>query len=338
MGGIFLIYSFGISTDRRPIAYHRIMSDFSLPSMAVDYLTANFAFTMELQCTFMAIQGAMKVRKGPNKKRSMAWFHAFCLSVVMGYGGGLFTPLLMGRPTGMLANDVNVATCIIAFVLVNCVPFDLGFKVLNTFPATIITTLFAELFRVMGVVNFCNLAFNSFKDNPSPYYPIPVIGPIAYATILGNMGSFFTIGFHGYLEKGMPWSFQKGLFCSSFYHFYANDSTGFIGTNLRHAVNTFAPFIKLGLDDKTFPIVFVSIFMHTMALLQLPYFLGASFSPFTVVYDIIDLYSMPKKSNKNNSVAQKTLSAVKTEKTAQQNGASEGTVKKKKKSKSKKIN
>ena len=284
---------------------------FTLPPIMVDYLTANFAYTMELQCLFMAIQGAMRVREGPNKTRSMAWFHAFCLSVVVGYGGGIFTPLWMGRPTGMLANDVNVATCIIAFVLVNCIPFDLGYKILSTFPAVVVTTLFAELFRVTGVVSFVNLAFNTFRDNPSRYYPIPVIGPIAYATILGNMGPFFVNGFHGYLEKGMPWNFQKGLFCSSFYHFYANDTKGIIGTSLRSGINTYAPALKMGLSDAVFPMVLISLFMHVTALLQLPYFLGPNFSPFCVIYDIVDLYSTPRKkslSQPAKSVEKKTVS------------------------------
>lgn len=39
---------------------------------------------------------------------------------------------------------------------------------------------------------------------------------------------------------------------------------------------------RLGLDDKTFAIAFVSLFMQIMGILQIPAFLGPSFSPFGV--------------------------------------------------------
>jgi len=253
-----------------------------LPPVVVNYLTGEIPYSMELQCFWMAVQGCMRVRDGANKDGKMHWFHSFCLSVLVGYGGGLLTPLWMGRPTGMLSNDVCLGSCILAFVIVNFTPFDIGYKLCSTFPVVVITTLFAELFRVCGVVNFANTAFDAFKEKPSPYYPIPVFGPIGYATILGNMGPLFVNGFHPYLEKGMPWNFQKGLFCSAFYHFYSHDATGVIGTHLRQLINTYVPNIKLGLDDRVFPIVFISAFMHTTALLQLPHFLGPAFSPFSV--------------------------------------------------------
>ena len=62
-----------------------------------------------------------------------------------------------------------------------------------------------QLFRAMGLIKFCEIAFDAFKNNPSPYYPIPVFGPILLPTLLGNFGGFFSKGFNGHLEKGMPW-------------------------------------------------------------------------------------------------------------------------------------
>jgi len=60
-----------------------------------------------------------------------------------------------------------------------------------------------------------------------------------------------------------------------------------------------------------FPMVLISLFMHVTALLQLPYFLGPNFSPFCVIYDIVDLYSTPRKkslSQPAKSVEKKTVS------------------------------
>lgn len=192
---------------------------FEFPEWMVMYLTGNFPFSTELQAFWMAFQGAMAVRAGPNKDRSMHWFHAFMLTVFTGYAGASFTPLWMGMPTSMLSNDLNLGACAIAFFLVNCMPYDLGYKLGSTLPVTIITTTFAQLFRSLGIVKFTTVAHEAFKNSPSQYYPIPVFGPIAYGTILGNMGGFFSKGFTGYLENGMPWPFQNGTasFCLIFY-------------------------------------------------------------------------------------------------------------------------
>lgn len=255
------------------------------------YLTGNFAYSAELQSFWMAVQGCMAVRNGRNKDKKMSWFHAFMLSVFSGYSGASFTFFLMGKPTSMLSNDLNIASCIIAFIIVNYSPRDIGFKLGNTLPILIVTTAFSQLFRVLGIVKFVDVAFEAFRQNPSEYYPIPVFGPIVFATLLGNMGGFFLNGFDKYLENGMPWAFQNGLLCASFYHFFVNDETGFIGLTLRHVIKS-VDFIKMGLDDKIFATVTVSIFMHTMGILQLPNFMGPSCSPFNVTSKFLpDLYN-----------------------------------------------
>eukprot|EP00957_Ditylum_brightwellii_P188322 14337511-Ditylum_brightwellii.AAC.1 len=197
----------------------------------------------------MAFQGAMTVRRGANKDRNLTWFHAFMLTVVSSYAGAIFGPFWMGRPTSMLSNDLNFASCIVAFVFVNQLPFDMGFKIGNFFPIKFVTTIFAQLFRAMGLIKFCTIAFEVLKGSPSNYYPIPVFGPILFATFLGNFGGFFKNGFHEYLRNGMPWPFQNGFVCATFYHFFVHDQIGFIGVHLRNAINLI-PGIKGGLDDK----------------------------------------------------------------------------------------
>ena len=257
----------------------------------LSYLTGDFAYTNELQAFWMAFQGCMVVRNGRNRDKKMAWFHAFMLSVFSGYAGASFTFFLIGKPTSMLTNDLNIASCIISFIIVNYSPRDIGYKLGNTLPILVITTAFSQLFRVGGIVKFVDTAFEAFRDKPSEYYPIPVFGPILFATLLGNMGGFFAKGFDKYLENGMPWPFQNGFCCASFYHFFVNDKIGFIGVNLRAVINLIIP-SKFGLDDKTFATVAVSLFMHVMGILQLPNFMGPSFSPFNHISKIVpDLYN-----------------------------------------------
>ena len=81
---------------------------------------------------------------------------------------------------------------------------------------------------VQGIIQFVEIGHEAFKDNPTPYYPTPMLGPILLATLLGNMRGFVQEGFHGYIKSGMPYKFQNGFFCATFYHAVVNDS-GFIG-------------------------------------------------------------------------------------------------------------
>jgi hypothetical protein len=100
------------------------------------------------------------------------------------------------------------------------------------------------------------------------------------------MGPLFLCGFQPYLANGMPWGFQKGLFCSAFYHLYAHDTMGILGTKLRSFFKSYVLMYTAateGMDDDIFPVVFISAFMHITAVLQLPELLGPSFSPFTLV-------------------------------------------------------
>ena len=64
---------------------------------AVKFATGDFAYSAELQAFWMAVQGAMAVRAGPNRNRTLHWFHAFALSVLAGFSGGWFGFLWMGE-------------------------------------------------------------------------------------------------------------------------------------------------------------------------------------------------------------------------------------------------
>mmetsp|Transcript_34181 Transcript_34181/g.78910 ORF Transcript_34181/g.78910 Transcript_34181/m.78910 type:complete len:317 (-) Transcript_34181:228-1178(-) len=310
----------------------------------ISYLTGKFPYVAELMGFFMACQGALAVRaiSLSRKPKPFVWFHAFALSTCVAFGGALFTPFWLGRPTSMLSSDINFPLCFIAFYLVNYSPFDVVYKILSSFPGNFVVTSFSQLFRARGVITFVNVAFKSFEASPSAYYPIPVVGPIVYATLLGNMGLFFMKGFHGHLENGMHWNIQNGLFVASFYHFYSNDILGFIGPALRSAVQIVIsqiPGVK-GISDEVFAALVVSIFMQIMGILQLPQFLGPQFNPFqpftNILVVLLRMNTPPgtstkkkvkpaeKKAVNNNNAASKT---------EQSNGNSGAGKKKKKKPK-----
>jgi len=84
----------------------------------------------------------------------------------------------MAKPSAMMSNDINTASAILAFLLVNYTPFDIGYMCCNTIPVSMITVAFANLFRSLGIAKFVMTCYEAFKGSPSAYYPIPVFGPI----------------------------------------------------------------------------------------------------------------------------------------------------------------
>jgi hypothetical protein len=176
----------------------------------IDYVTGNFAYCVEIRTLAVALAGAYAVRSGRNPDgKSLHWFHAFALSTLAGFGGGWFTFAWMGRPTSMIAAaDINMTCCIIAFLFMNMIPLDLGYILAKSQPGQIIITSGAQLFRALGTIGFVTFAMENLS--PSPYYPIPLLGPIVYGSLLGNMGPLVTKGVDAYLSGGMPWGFQQG--------------------------------------------------------------------------------------------------------------------------------
>lgn len=282
--------------------------DFSLHDawdVGVRYLTGRFPYCPEAIAVGMALQGALAVRRGPNKNGTLHWFHAFVLSTLAAFAGGTLNPIWLGQPSGILTNDVFLAVSIVAFVLVNYTPGDVGFLLFQTTPVYAVIVSLAQLFRSLGTIKFLTACYQALKDSPSAYYPMPVFGPILYGILLGNMGPLVLKGLEAHVGNGVPWAVQNGtftgqaglpprylpcpphtctwlrlplgLFVAPFYHFYVHDHDGWIGPLLRRTM----PIAQMvDLDDKTFAQSVVSLFMQIMGILQMPQFLGPSFTPF----------------------------------------------------------
>jgi len=270
---------------------------------AIQFLKAGFPYAGELVTLCMAIEGAMKVRTGPNKKNNLNWFHALSKSMMASFAGAIFTKMFMGMPTSLFANDLAFGSALVAFAVVNYFPFDLGYKVLSTFPAKLTYTVFSHLFRASAVMLFSDLAYNVFKAKPSAYYPIPVFGPILFPSVLGNMGGFFANGFDGHLQNGMPFAFQIGFFASTFYHFYTHDENGIIGTSLRLVVKPLAVKAMLALgcedaeasDNALFASSVATAFIILMSVLRLPEIFGTACNPFNASARALGIgYKAPK--------------------------------------------
>lgn len=186
------------------IGYLTIVVDF-----IVALLSGSTPYHAEMRIFGQAFMGCLVIRSGVNRYKSMHWFHAFCLSTVASFGGGLFAFVWMGKPTSVITNgDVTLSLTALAFALLTYAPDDVGYKYGTKLPVKILLNAWAQLFRGLGMIAFIN-ACNA-EVSPSKYYPTPILGPVLYGSLLGNMGAFFLKGFHKHLEKDIPWAFQNG--------------------------------------------------------------------------------------------------------------------------------
>lgn len=257
-------------------------------SLVLDFFTGRMPYHYEMRAFAMALQGSLIVKNGPNKMGEMDPFHALALSTIFGFGGSWFTGMWLGKPTSMISNgDVNITLCLLAFGLVNYTPVS---TLLNKIlPLKMCMVSFAQLFRSLGMIAFITQAYN--EVGASKYYPTPILGPVLYGALLGNMGGFFMKGFEGHLKNGVPWSFQNGVVVGLLFHLFVHDQEGFLGSFLRdqvHKVSNFfvAPeedgtLVVFGqpIDDKTFAVFCTNLFVNISGILHMPEFLGPTFNP-----------------------------------------------------------
>ncbi len=182
-----------------------------------------------------AINGATTVYANNFGKPKLYWLHSLVLVVITAFGGGTVAPLLIGRPSMIVANDQIIVLCILAWYATQ----NLGMqKVFTWLPIKLMWTFFLGLFRTHSVVNVVIAATGILT--PTIYYPIPLVGPIVVGTALGCLGMFLPF------EKGLapiknntPWNLQGALLTASFYHIMVHDKTGFLGVALRSVVGSY---------------------------------------------------------------------------------------------------
>lgn len=103
-------------------------------------------------------------------------------SLLIGFGGGTFAPLLFGKPSGLLSSGDFVCFCsFISYYIIFHLPF--GYDIFSFLPIKIWTTLSSQLFKAGGICSYTTIATGLFKE--TKYYPIPIMGPILAATLLG---------------------------------------------------------------------------------------------------------------------------------------------------------
>jgi hypothetical protein len=237
----------------------------TIGSSIMSFLMGQSLYSSELQSLGMALQANLIVhsRYGSNNSSSSSsssnnkessssssstyfWFYRFVQSVLIGYSGGIFGTIFLGKPCPFLLNDIHMTSCLVSFLLVQIIlPYIMQLlrqsifsnddSSISTFiysaitiPLQMMITMYAQLFRSMGLMKFITVCHIELLVPPyhtiaTKYYTIPIFGPIIYGTMLGNMGGFILNGIDGYTQRsGIPYPFQNGNVFPGFLCVYLN--------------------------------------------------------------------------------------------------------------------
>jgi hypothetical protein len=213
---------------------------------------------------------------------SLYWVNELILVVICSFGGGFLAPVLLGRPSLVMNNDVIVFCCITWWYLVF---YCKGNVWLNYPPVKGIWLCFVGLFRTTAVTNIVTVAATTYSA--TIYYPSPIFGPVIAGTVLGSAGQFLPF------DKGLaavknvcPWTMQAAFLTSTFFHFMVNDTKGFIGHGFRSV---------FGNLSKSTVLSIIAVFQITH--LQLQYWIHPDanlFTPFHKMFYLIFQVNGPK--------------------------------------------
>lgn len=186
---------------------------------------------------------------------SMYWLHSLLLVISAGFGGGFIAPILMGRPSLPLSNDIILPITAVAWYTTHYIPG--ATRLLTSKYVKTIWVIFLALFRTHAVCNIVTVATSTLSA--TPYYPIPLFGPIVVGLLLGCGGQFlpFDKGLT-VVQNGTPWVVQGACITATFYHLMITDKTGFLGVSLRNIIGTYS--------DSTVRVILAS--MHIITCLS----------------------------------------------------------------------
>ena len=158
------------------------------------------------------------------------WLHSLVLVVVTGFGGGMIAPLLIGKPSAIMTNDLIIPLCVLSWYSIHYLGL---YNVLNWKPIKIVWGLYLAIFRAHSAVDAVNLSLTVLK--PGLYYPVPLVGPVLFSTLIGCLGGFMPLD-KGLLpiSKSTSWVIQGAFMSAAFYYFMAKDTTGIIGVTMRN--------------------------------------------------------------------------------------------------------
>jgi len=158
------------------------------------------------------------------------WLHSLVLVVLTGFGGGIIGPLLIGKPSFIMINDLIIPLCVMCWYSIHCLGL---YNILNWKPVKIVWSLYLAILRAHSAMDVVNLSFTVLK--PGPYYPVPLVGPVLCSTLTGCLGGFMPLD-KGLLPifKSTSWIVQSAFLSAAYYYFMIKDTTGIIGVTMRN--------------------------------------------------------------------------------------------------------
>jgi hypothetical protein len=179
---------FGLSEEELRalfITYYNQVEDFVL-DMTVDlahdylFLTVHFPIFFVIQAFWICIV----VRRFAVK---IPWWHSFLVAAAMSFLGRTLTAFFTNRRPPLLDQPLYLPIFFAIWFLINCSPFDLVFRILNTFPFLF---LFQILYALLGVRETCHGVDIGLRA-----FPLGGTGAVLLSAVLASTESFVWLFF-----------------------------------------------------------------------------------------------------------------------------------------------
>uniref|UniRef100_A0A7S2MZU3 Uncharacterized protein n=1 Tax=Haptolina brevifila TaxID=156173 RepID=A0A7S2MZU3_9EUKA len=147
------------------------------------------------------------------------WYKGAVLTVLMGYGGGMTVPILLGIPGVLVQNEVAIPMMVFTWMLASSSIINSGMDALRTaapalaFFGVVLLSIAFEIFRCQVMMGCAAMAIANLK--PPASYPVATVGPLLCGLLGGTVGGFMplSVGLEP-LSKGLNWRVRSAFFFS----------------------------------------------------------------------------------------------------------------------------
>lgn len=220
----------GLGADRRKLAMAPPLSvaDSSFGRLHAEALgffnlDSGYERMLEVEILACALYMCNVARSNPPKgikEDEEPFLHSFVRSLLLSFGGGSLMPPLVGRPSAWLMLDTMVPLSLLAWLMVNKVPFFR--KVYRQPIVQILGFALCEMFRVQTVFLLTGISVKAI--GPTMYFDVPVVGPVIAGTLAGCSGLFlpFDKGLSALLQDPLPYNVVTAFLMALTFHVSLN--------------------------------------------------------------------------------------------------------------------
>jgi hypothetical protein len=168
-----------------------------------------------IACMFLYLT-VVEIKRRSDPRRSGTLLFELIVLTVMGFGGGIINPVLLGQVPFPMGSDVVIPCIVLAYFFVRLLGSDL-----MQMPGIYhLRHIAFELVRSKLIHGWC---IKSAQIIPSTYFhQFPVFGVLTAGAIGGCGGLFLINGGLSPIKNAMPWSVESAVAASALHFVFAN--------------------------------------------------------------------------------------------------------------------